>query len=72
MKFRVFVTNIYLQSRMKYTRDEKKNGTGAQRNQSSIRKQKEGRESGKKFSIPCLIEWHGVKHERRPLPQLSL
>lgn len=24
MKFRVFVTNIYLQSRMKYTRDEKK------------------------------------------------
>lgn len=39
MKFRVFVTNIYLQSRMKYTRDEKKkNGTGAQRNQSKHQK----------------------------------
>lgn len=73
MKFRVFVTNIYLHSRMKYTRVEKKRMVQVPKEiKASIRKQKEGRESGKKFSIPCLIEWHGVKHERRPLPQLSL
>lgn len=72
MKFRVFVTNIYLHSRMKYTRVEKKMVQVPKEIKASIRKQKEGRESGKKFSIPCLIEWHGVKHERRPLPQLSL
>lgn len=72
MKLRVFVTNIYLYSRMKYTRVEKKMVQVPKEIKASIRKQKEGRESGKKFSIPCLIEWHGVKHERRPLPQLSL
>ena len=40
MKFRAFVTNIYLHSRMKYTRVEKKkkNGTGAQRNKSKHQK----------------------------------
>lgn len=57
---------------MKYTRDEKKMVQVPKEIKASIRKQKEGRESGKEFSIPCLIEWHGAKHERRPLPWLSL
>lgn len=39
MKLRVFVTNIYLHSRMKYTRvEKKKNGTGVQRNKSKHQK----------------------------------
>lgn len=59
---------------MKYTRDERKKRMVQvpKEIKASIRKQKDGRESGKEFSIPCLIEWPGVKHERRPLLQLSL